>query len=47
MIDEMHEEEETYASIFTLVEVQPSLLPVVGETFALEEEALVSLRYVF
>ena len=44
MIDEMHEEEEKNTSAGTLVEMQPSLLPVVGKTFALEEETLVILK---
>ena len=32
MIQEMHEEEEADSSIGTLIEEQPSLLPVVGDT---------------
>ena len=34
MIREMHEEEEKYSSIGTLIEEKPSLLPVVGDIIA-------------
>ena len=44
MIHEMHDEEDTNTNNDTLVEVQPSLLPAVGETFAPEEETLVFLQ---
>ena len=44
MIDEMHDEEETYTSIGTVVEMEASLLPAIGEIIAPKEETLVILQ---
>ena len=47
MIYEMHEKEEVDSSTSTLGEDHPSLLPVVGEIIAPEEETLVILQDVY